>query len=274
MKFDDNFHKRISMARQSLNLTQEDLAKKVGVVRRQIAAYEGGESKPRIKVLNNLSAALGTSIEWLTHGEGESPDLSNIKKTVTIREIPVISISNAYDYLHAGDEKSNNCISGFIPAPTLANNDSFSIEVTGDSMTSFGVNFPEGTIVTFERQIRPRYGDFVLVSHQLERRVYFMQYISNTDNKYFRPLNPIYPSIPVDIETDILAVAIHYQLDLRDGDPKHLFVSPYLPVNPVDEELAWGDLHIDIPQDELDSINNRLNKIESMLEQLLNKKAP
>ncbi|MDC9588359.1 XRE family transcriptional regulator [Xenorhabdus sp. XENO-10] len=274
MKFDNDFPKRIAMARQALNLTQEELAQRVGVVRRQIAAYEGGESKPRNKVLNNLSAALGASIEWLAQGDGESPDLSNIKKTVTIREIPVISLSNAYDYLHSDSEKSNNCISGFIPAPLLADNDAFAVEVKGDSMISFGVNFPESTIVTFERQLRPRYGDFVLVSHQLERKVYFMQYISNTDNKYFRPLNSMYSPMPMDRETDILAVAIHYQLDLRDGDPRHLFVSPYLPVNPADEKLAWGDVHIDIPQDELDTINDRLNKIESMLEQLLNKKAP
>ncbi|MEI4896930.1 helix-turn-helix transcriptional regulator, partial [Klebsiella pneumoniae] len=77
--FDDSFPNRVSIARTALGLTQDELAQKVGVVRRQIAAYEGGEAKPRINALQNLAAALGTTTSWLTSGVGDGPDVSNVK---------------------------------------------------------------------------------------------------------------------------------------------------------------------------------------------------
>jgi transcriptional regulator with XRE-family HTH domain len=54
VNFDSLFHERVSTLRKSLGLTQTELAKQVGIVQRQIAAYEGGDSKPRDPVLLRL----------------------------------------------------------------------------------------------------------------------------------------------------------------------------------------------------------------------------
>lgn len=40
MKFDEDFPKRVASARAQLGITQTQLAEMVGVVQRQIAAYE------------------------------------------------------------------------------------------------------------------------------------------------------------------------------------------------------------------------------------------
>ena len=43
MQIDDSFSNRIAIARNALGLTQAQLADMVGIVRRQIAAYEAGD---------------------------------------------------------------------------------------------------------------------------------------------------------------------------------------------------------------------------------------
>ncbi|MEJ5176971.1 helix-turn-helix domain-containing protein [Erwinia sp. MYb416] len=121
MNFDSSFPKRVATARQAIGMTQAELAKAVGVVQRQIAAYEGAEARPREKVLVNLAAALGTSVAWLTTGQGEGPNTSHIKRTVTVREVPLLTYAQAmggdFDF---DDFYENASASDFIPAPPNA----------------------------------------------------------------------------------------------------------------------------------------------------------
>ncbi len=124
MNIDDDFKNRISAARQAAELTQGELAEKVGVVRRQIAAYEAGDSKPRKNVLTNLAAALGTTSEWLAEGIGNAPDLSNVIKTITLPLIPVLSYSDSISNL--GNQAS---FSKFIPALQDIGEKAFAYEI-------------------------------------------------------------------------------------------------------------------------------------------------
>ena len=59
--------------RTELGLSQTDLAKSVGVDRRQIRRYEAGESQPTLGVARNLARALEITIDELAGG---SPGLS------------------------------------------------------------------------------------------------------------------------------------------------------------------------------------------------------
>ena len=62
MKFSDKLKK----LRNDLNLSQGELAEKIGVTTRTIAAYEGGECTPRYsKTYKKLGEALGVDPEYL-----------------------------------------------------------------------------------------------------------------------------------------------------------------------------------------------------------------
>ncbi|EFO2087220.1 helix-turn-helix domain-containing protein [Escherichia coli] len=212
MKFDDSFPKRISIARAAMGLTQGQLADKVGIVRRQIAAYEAGDSKPRDAVLRNLAATLGTTTEWLAIGVGEGPDVSSIQRTVTVREIPVFShLSNSYP--KGGKFPSDITPIDFIPAPLCAGNNAFALVVTGHSMTSSsGISFPDGYTVCFDPDIQAKPGDFVLCCNGFETT--FKQLIRDQGHFYLKPLNPAYPMLEISDDMEIIAVAIHAQIDL------------------------------------------------------------
>ncbi|MDE9467419.1 helix-turn-helix domain-containing protein [Xenorhabdus bovienii] len=269
MKFYNDFPKRIAMARQALNLTQEELAKKVGVVRRQIAAYEGGESKPREKVLYNLAAALGTSSEWLTSGKGTAPDLGNIRRTVTLPEIPLyiesdFTSTKFYDsYGHITASPSD-----FIVAPPGASELAFAIKLQGDSMSSMhSPSFPHGSIITFEPTEGAADADFILYGYNGNKFI-FRQVILDQGCVYLCPLNPEYSKYKINTDKDdfeILGVAIHTQHRVQ-----HQYLGETLRNNFDSHQTASNDLL----SNELLTIDKRLEKLESMLEQLLDKKAP
>lgn len=61
---------RIRMMRCGLELTQAELAAKIGVTKAAVTAYELGRSEPNLKNLVRLSRALEVPTDWLL---GEAP---------------------------------------------------------------------------------------------------------------------------------------------------------------------------------------------------------
>lgn len=269
MKIDDNFKNRIQLVRQSLGLTQGDLADKVGVVRRQIAAYEAGDSKPRINVLNNLAATLGATAEWLALGIGESPEIGRVRSTITLPLIPVISFVQAGTLFKENNDDSKSLIGyDYITAPQNASSDSFAIVIEGESMQSDnGMSFTTGSLVIFDPLIEATNGDFVLCRLPNSESAIFKQYIVDQGHEYLASLNNKYSTIPLEKGRFIIGVAIESRIDFSfiHGYTNHK--KPY-------------DTNDDLPVEQLKNqknsenikISERLDKIESMLEKLLKDK--
>lgn len=252
MSFDDSFSSRVAIARGSLGLTQTELAKRVGIVPRQIAAYEGGEARPRLKVLQNLAAALGTTTEWLAQGVGNGPDVSNVKRTVTVAEIPVYSSVQA-SLLDGGVDLANSSVSDFIPCPPNAGEQSFAITIEGDSMTCGGlVSFPDGTIVTIDPGQPVENGDFGLFMLLDSNESTFKQLIIDQGKKFLKGLNPLWPLVPVQDNLKVIGRAVHAQRYLQQLPHSQPAVTPN------------------------DTLSERMDRIEKMLESIveetLNKK--
>lgn len=221
MKFDTSFPQRVALTRNSLGMTQAELASHVGIVQRQIAAYEGGEAKPREKVLGNLAAALGTTPEWLSHGEGLGPVIGIARRTVTVREIPLLSNQDYALMLMQGGDAAP--ISGYIPAPIECSDKAFAVRITGDSMlSSTGPSFPDGCIVTFDPETSPKSGDFVLVISSYESsRIRFKKIIFEGNNHILISLNSDEHPPELVTNPDILATAIHMQYDILGNSDYH-----------------------------------------------------
>ena len=65
-----SFESQLRKLRENKNLTQEELAKLVGVSLKTISRYEMGESKPRYrKIYDKLAEVLGTSHDYLVTDE-------------------------------------------------------------------------------------------------------------------------------------------------------------------------------------------------------------
>ena len=65
------FGDRLVAAREAAELSQKELAKRLGVKSKTIAAWEDDSSEPRANRLNMLAGLLNVSLMWLINGEGE-----------------------------------------------------------------------------------------------------------------------------------------------------------------------------------------------------------
>lgn len=212
MNFDDKFPTRVSLARQSRGITQAQLSKLAGVVQRQIAAYEGGEAKPRLRVLQALANALGTTPEWLATGEGEGPGTKNVMPDVLVRQIPILQMHEVMHYLTTGEHSSTS----FHPAIYDSGDSSFAVTIFGDSMASSGgVSFPPGSIVTFSPLVKAKSGDYVIALFGNEQIMSFKQVFMGEIETNLVSLNPMYPNIQINNnELSILATAVYLEIPL------------------------------------------------------------
>ena len=63
------FHENLLQLRKLKNLTQEDIAEKVGVSRQAVAKWESGEPTPDLERARLLAQVLGVSLDDLTNYE-------------------------------------------------------------------------------------------------------------------------------------------------------------------------------------------------------------
>ncbi|KFE34171.1 helix-turn-helix domain-containing protein [Thioclava atlantica] len=68
------FGDRLAGAREAAGLSQEDLARKIGVRLETLQAWEDDVAEPRANRLQMLSGMLNVTLMWLLTGEGEGLD--------------------------------------------------------------------------------------------------------------------------------------------------------------------------------------------------------
>lgn len=68
------FGDRVAGARERAGMSQEDLARRLGVKLKTIKAWENDLAEPRANKLSMMAGLLNVSLLWLLSGEGEGPD--------------------------------------------------------------------------------------------------------------------------------------------------------------------------------------------------------
>jgi transcriptional regulator with XRE-family HTH domain len=77
-----SFGVNLKMFRSEKNISQEELAKKVGIHPNHLSRYERGQASPSIEVVQKIADALEVSIDQLVFGKG-----SNLENNVSDREL-------------------------------------------------------------------------------------------------------------------------------------------------------------------------------------------
>ena len=85
---------RIRNKRESLGMTQQELADMVNVTRNTISRYENGETEIGVIMLKNIADALSVTVLWLLFGFDYENDIYNnlLKLTERDRQIVVDTI--------------------------------------------------------------------------------------------------------------------------------------------------------------------------------------
>lgn len=82
------FKKRLSELRKQKKISQEELAKKIGVHQNVIGRYERGEARPSIELATKLATVFEVSLDYLVGNTDLELDKAIIDKVVTIQKLP------------------------------------------------------------------------------------------------------------------------------------------------------------------------------------------
>lgn len=91
------FANKLTEIRKSRNLTQQELAEKVGVGISQMRRYEKGSSSPTLEVIKNLAVTIGVSTDELIFDASERVAASRILDKELLRQFETISSLTSRD---------------------------------------------------------------------------------------------------------------------------------------------------------------------------------
>lgn len=82
------FGKRLNELRKNRGLSQEELAKAVGIHTNVLGRYEREEAKPSIDIAISLAEKLEVSLDYLVGKTDTELDTATLDKIVTIQKLP------------------------------------------------------------------------------------------------------------------------------------------------------------------------------------------
>lgn len=91
------FAEKLATLRKDRGLTQEELAKKIGVGIAQMRRYEKGASSPTLEIIKNMAKTLGISSDELIFDESEGVASTRILDSKLLEQFEILSKMNLHD---------------------------------------------------------------------------------------------------------------------------------------------------------------------------------
>lgn len=83
-----SFGEKVAVLRKKKGFSQDELAKKVGLISITIGRYERDEIKPSVDVAARIASELDTSLDYLTGGSDAVLEKSIVNKIAAIQRLP------------------------------------------------------------------------------------------------------------------------------------------------------------------------------------------
>lgn len=206
--------------------SEGELARQANITQPTIHRIITGESKaPKRENIEKIAKALRVSSKWLWDG-GPRPDLADqFDANVEITLQPTRSFMYPeISWVQAGSareaiEMSNIALCPQHSSDVWAGENAFWLRVSGNSMTSnSGNSFPEGFLILVAPDIEARPGQFVVARMIDTNEATFKQLARDAGELYLKPLNPSYPTKPVDHTWEIVGTVVDGKM------PKSVFM--------------------------------------------------
>lgn len=219
-----NIHSRIKSQRLVHGLTQESLAKKLGINRVSISQWERGDTSPKGNNLVRLAEILGVKPEWLLFGDDAAsstgtslPGYHNVEPAVIYqgKRIPILSYVQAGNWREMCEQAT--AFDGnveYVSAGGEIGPYGFGLWLRGDSMVPL---FKEGDLIIVDPDESPQPGDYVVAkngSDEATFKKYRPRGIDENGQEVFElvPLNDDYPSMHSDRQhIQIIGVMVEHR---------------------------------------------------------------
>lgn len=207
-------------------MSQDELARRIGITRVSISKWESGLNQPKGRYLNDLAAALGVTVEWLLTGEGSAPESSgepripgyhNVEPAVIYqgKRIPILSYVQAGNWREMCEQAT--AFDGnveYVSAGGEIGPYGFGLWLRGDSMVPL---FKEGDLIIVDPDESPQPGDYVVAkngSDEATFKKYRPRGIDESGQEVFElvPLNDDYPTMHSDRQhIQIIGVMVEHR---------------------------------------------------------------
>ena len=174
------FRDRLIKLRKELNLTQEELAQKIGYTRTAISAWEIGRNEPSNTDTIKLAEYFGVSTDYIL---GKS---NNRNSDIPVSKIPILgTVKAGYDWL-----AEENIIDYITLKENIPNVDEYyALRITGDSMLPL---LAEGDLVIVHDQDDVESGQTAVVLINGEEAT-VKKVVKTNDGIELHAMNPYYP---------------------------------------------------------------------------------
>lgn len=179
------FGARLKAVRLSKDMSQEQLADKLGTSKQVISRYENNLRTPKISVLADYAEKLDVDLHYLLGEPGGIPPCDNIIPMPKMRQIPLVG-----DIACGTPVLAQENIEGYIDIPDHVHAD-FALRCKGDSMKN--ARILDGDIVYIRKQPEVENGEIaaVLIGEEATlKRVYI-----SAEAIVLQPENPEYPPL-------------------------------------------------------------------------------
>lgn len=150
------FGQRVKKLRIEAGLTQEDIAKKLGLSKTAVGAWENGRAKPRLDKMNQLSDLFGVPVSELL-GESQVVGASKL--------VPLMG------YTHMGEAVDEDTCDRMVEVPTSvaeAHPSGYCVHADGGCMDN---RYPDDSVLMVDPDMEPRNGCAVLAEVEGYRSV-------------------------------------------------------------------------------------------------------
>ncbi len=209
--------KRIKVRMKELGMTQEMLAKKMGVTRGAVTHYLAGRRVPPLRQFQKLATILKVNPAWLQFGtlvEGNQHDKKLIMKKEkhesAKNRIPLLSWEQVAEFFGATRSRHDE-VKEYLPDFYANNSDWYALRINGDAMTAplgNSKSFYEGDVIIVDPDKEAIHGNFVIALLPRSKELTFKQYVVDAGIRYLKPLNPQYPLVQIDESTQMYGVVV------------------------------------------------------------------
>lgn len=184
---------RIRARRKALQLTQQALAKSIGVSHVAVSQWEKEETVPRGENLLRLAQWLQCTAAWIIDGDGEV--FATHAKAAPVAAVPLISLAQASAWLGEQRLLLKQQATRFLYSESQLGDGALAVTVEDHAMQP---DYRPGDKVIFDPDVQPQPGDVVLalVDGVARVRIYRLQ-TQQQDEQIFtlRALNDDFPQL-------------------------------------------------------------------------------
>ncbi|WP_456295253.1 helix-turn-helix domain-containing protein [Vibrio sp. AK197] len=207
---------------KELGITQEKLAEMVDVTPGGMGHWLNKRREPTLEQIAKILNALSLD-KLILNSDGTLEYPQELISNVTPSNIqpnyqqnfPVLSSVQAGAWTEAVEPYRPEEIEEWFQTTERTSGRCFWLRVQGDSMTSSsGVSFPQDTLVLVDTEKEAQNGSLIVAKLTEVNEATFKKLVIDAGQKFLKPLNSSYPSLPINGNCKIIGVVVDAKMKL------------------------------------------------------------